>query len=103
MDIKTINFLNNLATDNAKPDLTIYFDIDTEIAFKRLNDNLDRFEKEGLEFQRKVRYGFLELSKDEPNRIKVINTTGLDIETVHKKAIQVFEYYLNKYDVFQAL
>jgi len=93
MDIKNINLLNNLATDGKKPDLTLYFDIDPEVAFKRLNNNLDRFEKEGFLFQKKVRNGFLALAKKEPNRIKTIETTDLDIQTVHKKALKNLEKF----------
>jgi len=96
MDVETINFLNNLVVENRKPDLTLYFDVDSEIAFERLNDNLDRFEKEGLEFQKKVRQGFLELAKQTPERIKIIDTTGLDIQTVHQKAVQFVENFLLK-------
>jgi dTMP kinase len=97
LDIKTINFLNDLATENKKPDLTFYFDIDPEIAFKRLNNNLDRFEKEGIAFQQKVRQGFLSLSNSAPARIKIIPTTNLNIQSIHNKTLEIFTAFSKKF------
>ena len=86
-DIKTIKKLNEIATYGLKPDLTIVFDIDSEIAQKRLGNEKDRLEKEGLDFHKKLRYGYLELAKEEPNRIKVINSDDT-IENIHKKVVE---------------
>jgi dTMP kinase len=92
MDLKTIEFLNNLATNNVKPDLTLFFDLDPEIAQQRLNKkNLDRFEIEGLNFQKKVRQGFLEVAKMDSDRVKIINTLNCSIEETHKKVLNIIE------------
>lgn len=72
-DIEKITFLNEIATDGYKPDLTFVFDVDSIIAQTRVGKVKDRLESEGLEFHRKVRFGYLELAKKYPERIKVID------------------------------
>ena len=72
-DIEKINFLNEIATNGYKPNLTLVFDVDSEIAQTRVGKVKDRLEKEGLEFHKKVRFGYLELAKKYPDRIKVID------------------------------
>lgn len=72
-DIEKINFLNEIATDGIKPDLTFLFDVDIEISNKRVGKEKDRLEKEGMIFQEKVKNGYLDLAKKYPERIKVID------------------------------
>lgn len=92
-DINQINKLNEIATGGLKPDLTIVFDIESTIAQKRLQGEKDRLEKEGLEFHKALRFGYLELAKKEPDRIKVINADDT-IENIHKKVIELISRYI---------
>lgn len=92
-NLETIKKLNEIAIDGVVPDLTIVFDIDSEVAQKRLCGEKDRLEKEGLEFHRALRYGYLEISKQEPNRVKVINADDT-IENIHKKVLELVKKYL---------
>ena len=58
------------------PDLTILIDIDPEIGLRRAKSREtveERFEDFGLELQKKMRKGFLDLSKQFSNRILVID------------------------------
>ena len=58
------------------PDLTILIDIDPEIGLRRAKSREtveERFEDFGLELQKKMRKGFLNLSKQFSNRISVID------------------------------
>lgn len=58
------------------PDLTILIDIDPEIGLRRAKSRKtveERFEDFGLELQKKMRKGFLNLSKQFSNRISVID------------------------------
>ena len=58
------------------PDLTILIDIDPEIGLTRAKSREtveERFEDFGLELQKKMRKGFLNLSKQFSNRISVID------------------------------
>lgn len=75
-DIERINLLNDIATGGIKPDITFVLDVDSEVAQKRLTGEKDRLEKEGMEFHKKVRFGYLELAKKYPERIKVINANN---------------------------
>jgi len=81
-----------IATDCLKrpwPDLTIILDVDLETAAKRLKRDLDRMERKGDGYHQKVREGFLKLAEQQKN-FAVIDGTG-DIETVHKKVLEVIE------------
>lgn len=90
LDIERINMLNNLATNGKKPDITFVFDIDTETSMKRVGKEKDRMESAGFEFHIKVRNGYLEIAKKEPERIKVIDASK-SIEEIHQEVLS----YLN--------
>ena len=66
--------LNDFATGNLHPDMTILLDGEpAELAVRRRDRGVnDRFELEGLDFQVKIRKAFLELAAREPERIHVI-------------------------------
>ena len=72
-DIEQINILNKIATKGLKSDLTILFDVESEVAQSRLGKTKDRLESQGMEFHKKVRKGYLELAKQDPKRIKVVD------------------------------
>ncbi len=95
LDIDRINKLNMLATDGKKPDLTFVFDIDTETSMKRVGKDKDRMESAGLEFHNRVRQGYLELAKQEPERIKVVDATK-SIEEIHAQVIKIINNYLSE-------
>ena len=88
LDIERINMLNNLATNGKKPDLTFEFDVDVETSMKRVGKEKDRMESAGIDFHNRVRQGYLELAKQEPNRIKVIDATK-SIEEIHDEIINI--------------
>ena len=88
LDITQINYLNNIATSGLKPDLTLLFDVDTETSMMRVGKNKDRMESAGIAFQEKVRHGYLELAKKEPNRIKVFDSRK-SIEQLHQEVLAV--------------
>ena len=89
LDINRINMLNDIATNGKKPDLTFVFDIDVETSMKRVGQEKDRMESAGREFHNRVRNGYLELAKKEPQRIKVIDATK-SIDEIHKEVIKIF-------------
>lgn len=90
LDINQINMLNNIATGGLKPDLTIVFDIDVETSMQRVGKEKDRMESAGVEFFNKVRQGYLEISKHEPNRVKVIDSSDT-IENIQKHVVELIE------------
>jgi len=88
IDIERLKLLNNIATNGKKPDLTIVFDVDVKTSQSRLGDSKDRMESAGAEFHNKVRHGYLELAKEEPQRIKVVDATK-SIEEVFKDVVNI--------------
>lgn len=74
VDLAQLKMLNGLATSGFVPDLTFVFDIDVETSMARVGKNKDRMESAGVEFHEKVRSGYLEIAKQEPDRVKVINS-----------------------------
>ncbi|MBM6928309.1 dTMP kinase [Parasutterella secunda] len=66
-----------------QPDRTVLFDIEPEVAAKRVAQarNLDRFEKENLDFFTRVRNAYLTRAKQSPDRFLIVNSMQ-DKETV---------------------
>ena len=92
LNLEQIKKLNNIATSGLKPDLTLVFDVDIETSSARVGDNKDRMESAGKEFFERVRQGFLEIAKQEPQRIKVINSADT-IENIHANVIKLIKLW----------
>ena len=88
LDIEQIDRLNMLATNGRRPDLTLVFDIDVETSMKRVGKEKDRMESAGVEFFNRVRKGYLELAKQEPERIRVLDATK-SIEEIHNEVVKI--------------
>ena len=90
LDLKQIHDLNKIATNGIKPDRTFILDIDVETSFERIGKSRDRMENAGIEFFKRVRNGYLEISRQEPERVKLLY--GKDtIENIHKQIIDCIE------------
>lgn len=74
VDLERLKMLNNLATSGFKPDLTFVFDVDVETSLSRVGKTRDRMESAGVEFFEKVRKGYLQIAKQEPERVKLISS-----------------------------
>jgi dTMP kinase len=88
LNIAMIEKLNLIATEQKKPDLTIYLDIKPNLGIKKAKithgkdfKNGDRIERECLKFHNDVRKGFLTLVKKYPNRLKKIKTSSIISKT----------------------
>ncbi|HEY7322648.1 MAG TPA: dTMP kinase [Candidatus Binatia bacterium] len=82
IDLQSLRRLNELVSQGIKPDLTLLLDCPVEIGLSRTAQRRsqigvglgeDRFEREKLEFHERVRRGFLELARAEPDRFRIIN------------------------------
>ena len=73
LSVKALSSINEFGTYTLKPDLTFFIDIPVKVANSRMRVERDRIEKEGNEFQKRVRSLYLDLSENEPDRIVVIN------------------------------
>jgi len=77
VSLDLIRELNRIATGGLEPDLTLVLDLSPEQGLERVKhrygaDPVDRFETEALAFHRRVRQGFLQLAREEPERVKVV-------------------------------
>lgn len=79
LDTQAIVWLNDFATDGLQPDLTLYFDVASEVGLSRIAQNKDReinrLDLEKLEMHQKVRQGYLALAKENPDRIVTIDAS----------------------------
>jgi dTMP kinase len=74
VDIDTVKNINEMATGDLKPDLTVLLDISPDEGFARkTGQEPDRFEQEDRDFHRRVRKGYLKLATEEPRRWLVID------------------------------
>lgn len=81
VDDKLIQALETLALNGHQPDVTIVLDMDPEAAFGRVNgreleqalaETGDRFEKENLDWHRRLREAFLAIARANPERCVVL-------------------------------
>ncbi len=90
LSLKTIEMLNEISTGGLKPDLTLLFDLESEKGLARLHPgSFDRFERETLAFHKRVREGYLNLAKNEPQRFHIIDAGAplTSVQTALRKAI----------------
>ena len=73
LSVKSLENINEFGTYTLKPDLTFFIDISVEVANSRMRVERDRIEKEGNEFQQRVREQYLKLNENEPGRVILIN------------------------------
>ena len=76
--------INYFGTYTLKPDLTFFIDISVEEANKRVSVSRDRIEKEGEEFQQRVRDFYTNLHTEEPERVILINGEN-SIDAIHNE------------------
>jgi dTMP kinase len=76
IDINDVERLNLIATGGKRPDLTIILDLPAGDGLKRIGRNPDRIEGEAVEFHERVRAGYLEIARREPERVKVVDGSG---------------------------
>jgi dTMP kinase len=69
-----------------RPDLTLILDIPVEIGLKRASERSepDRFEQEKTEFFQRVRNGYLDIAKHNPDRCVVIDASQ-SLEAVQRE------------------
>lgn len=100
---KIIEEIHRIATEGIWPGLTILIDLPTKIGLMRANKRnaldptalgLDRFEREQLSFHERVRLGYLEIAKKEPNRIAVVNGEQ-SVEELHKEILTAIKARLS--------
>ena len=98
-DPSLITQIVTLATDGLVPDLTLLFDVSvnesTNRTTRRSNarNQLDRMDIEHSDFHQRVRKAYLQIAEAEPDRIKVIDTSG-PVERTQERVREVLIPYL---------
>ena len=94
LGVEVVDWLNKFATDGLKPDLTLYFDIDTDVALDRIMSNradeVNRLDLERAEMHRKVRQGYLKMVEKEPQRFVTIDASQ-SVEKVVSDTIEAIK------------
>ena len=80
-----------------QPDLTLLFDLPVEISLSRVKarGDLDRFEKEEIEFHKRIRNTYLDLATNNSNRIKIIDSSQ-KIESMLNNVKKAIEKLFNE-------
>ena len=85
MNAKLISELETMVQGSLRPDLTIILDLDPETGLSRARNRgeLDRFEREHVDFFMKVREVYLQIATNYPERCAVINA-GNELDEVSR-------------------
>jgi len=87
LPLKLVQDITRISCQNLIPSLTFILDSDPSISLSRIGSNKnekttrknekgkERYEKRSIEFHKKVRSGYLEIARTEPNRIHVLDAT----------------------------
>lgn len=98
--LPTLRAILAFATGGLSPDATFLLEVSPEVEADRLakryseGQAIDRFEREASAFHKRVRQGFLEIAKSEPERVIRILTDKAK-EQVHQEILSEIESRLN--------
>ncbi len=80
IDLSFIRQMHDFTNQSTEPDLTILLDVTVATSFERCEGRnieqktqADRFEAESSRFHENVRQGFLQLARQEPGRINIVD------------------------------
>jgi dTMP kinase len=102
LDFEIVRTITEFATQGLKPDVTIYLDLEVEQGLKRkLSSSIfgqgewNRMDRLELELHQRVRQGYLEMARQEPERWLVIDASS-SIEAVQEQIRQRLEKVIVK-------
>lgn len=78
--VEQVAAINQFATDGLTPDMTLYLDVEADVGLTRINQNkvnrqFDRLDQEDLSFHQQVRSAYLDLLKQNPERMLLIDAS----------------------------
>ncbi|TPR53368.1 dTMP kinase [Metamycoplasma neophronis] len=88
-----VKSINEIATNNTKPDLIIFFDLEPEMSVERITKirgEADRLETDDVEYYHRLRAAYKEVIKNNPGQFKVINANCSIIE-LFKKVLKILK------------
>ncbi len=99
VDIELLKKLNKIAMDSIEIDYVFLFDLPVEVGIKRalmrneeIVNNESRFEKERLEFHKKIRDGYLHFAKNEKNWFIIDGTKS--ITSINNQLKEIFSKWI---------
>jgi dTMP kinase len=90
-----------LATEGLVPDLTLLFDVPVKESINRttrrsnVKNKRDRLDTELADFHERVREAYLRIAAAEPDRVKVIDTSGA-VDVTHERVKGILVPFLQK-------
>lgn len=92
LGVETVYEINKYATRNRFPDKTFLLDLPAEAGIARKKDQkeLDRMEREALDFHERVAAGYREMAERDPERIVRIDATK-SVEDIHETIVSAIE------------
>ncbi len=85
--------LDRFSRDHLRPDLTVLLDVPPETGIGERGKNVSRFEKEKMEFHRRLRAGYLELARRNPETWRVIDASK-NLKEVRSEALEIVKDFL---------
>lgn len=99
-----VRYVTFVSAQGLIPDLTYLLDISPMVGLPRALaasnkantkiKKVDRFEKEKISFHNDVRNAYLEIAKNNPDRVKIISTEKQDVQTVHEEIKKIAKEFL---------
>jgi dTMP kinase len=95
LPMASIATLRDLVQNDLRPDLTILLDAPLEVSAARMaaRDYQDRFEQEKLEFFGRVKQAYLDIARQEPARVKIVDADQ-PLEQVQKMIKQLLQQHI---------
>lgn len=89
---RIVEEVNKIAIDNLVPDLIIHYDLDPKIAMARKSgkEDADRYDLKKIDFHKKVRKNYKELSKKVGKKWNTIDASQT-IDAVHEETIKLLK------------
>lgn len=90
LDLEQLRRMLDFATDHLKPDLTILLDLDvkTGLMRKKAEDEWNRLDAYEALFHERVREGYLQLAREEPERWRIVDASQA-IDAVQEDLFQI--------------
>lgn len=103
--VKEVASINQFATENLVPDLTLYLDVDAQVGLNRIGSKeskreKDRLELEAISFHNRVRAAYLTLLEENPERIQLIDASQT-MEAVLKDSLAIVESKLQTFGLLE--
>jgi len=93
--VEQVAAINQFAIGTCRPNLTLVIDLDPRIGLERARGRelFDRMENQTLDFYERVRQGYLDIARREPDRVKVIDGSQT-IEAIQAKIWDLISHVL---------